>query len=693
MQPARAALGILGLLLVALLALTPPAGATPQDDKNPFGSLGTVGSGSQAGGGGSDFGDSRDVVGLTFRLQRESAPPGAVVPAAVILDIEPGWHIWTDESTTLEGTVEFDGAIRTVLSTSELVGLTTGGVEWPEPHSVSADLGYGPQDYAVFEGRAVILVDLIVDADAAPGSEASARIALEFQACDDATCLMPTFDPPHGTVRLKVDPAQPATIPAEGVFEGWTPKAAPSGTGTANTAGATDGTKPADVAPAPAEGASGSTFFGVSVPKGQGAIGLVLLILMGVAGGFVLNLTPCVLPVIPIKIMTISQHAGTSGRALSLGLWMALGVFAFWFLIGLPVAFLTTFTDPSALFGIWWVTLGIGLLIGVMGIGIMGLFSFQLPQSVYMVNPKADNAGGSFLFGVMTAVLGLPCFGFVAGALLAGTAALPAYVTLLIFGSIGVGMALPYLVLSARPSLVERIPRTGPASELVKQVMGLLLIAAAAYFVGSGLIGLTAEMPWMGKQIHWWAIAFAMIVAGFWLCVRTFQITSGWGARIVWTAVAIVFAFVPTWYAVLASEKAHETWVALASVRDGGSTGYSTSVWNPYTPERLAAARNDGKTVIVDFTAEWCLNCKALKAAVLDKDPVRSRIADDPDVVAFTADNTSRNAPGWKLMEELGQTGIPLLAIWGPEDEKLAPWQSNAYTSGQVMEALDQREP
>ena len=81
-----------------------------------------------------------------------------------------------------------------------------------------------------------------------------------------------------------------------------------------------------------------------------------------------------------------------------------------------------------------------------------------------------------------------------------------------------------------------------------------------------------------------------------------------------------------------------------------------------------------------------------MKAAVLDVDPVRSRLADDPDIVTFTADNTSRTAPGWALMKELGQTGIPLLAIWGPDDPEDAPWQSNAYTPGQVLAAIDARE-
>jgi thiol:disulfide interchange protein len=676
MHQARSALIVLTLLILGTITSLVSA----QGSKDTFGSLPdfTQQSAPET----TSFGDSRDVVTVDVTLMRDTAPPGAVLPVAVVLDIKPSWHIWTNEGGEIEGTSSFDSAVWTRIELAEDSTFKIISIQWPKPHEVTANFGEVPENYSVFEGKAVAFVNLLVPRDGTNGSDLAITISPTFQACDDTTCMAPTFDPPTVTSILKIDDGAPKTIEATGLFANWTPVSA-------TVALLTDeAIKSAE----PEKAATSSTFFGFRVPKTNGALGLVLLILMSIAGGFVLNLTPCVLPVIPIKIMTISKHADSPGRALSLGLWMALGVFAFWLLIGLPVAFLTTFTDPSMIFGIWWVTLGIGLLIGLMGIGIMGLFNFQLPQSVYMVNPKADNAGGSFLFGIMTAVLGLPCFGFVAGALLAGTATLPPYITLIIFASIGLGMALPYLVLSAKPSLVERIPRTGPASELVKQIMGLLLLAAAAYFVGAGLIGLTAEMPWMAKQIHWWAISFAMVVAGIWLCLRTFQITPNWGARGFWTAIALVFAFVPTWVAVRATEKAHETWVELASLREQGSSSFSTKVWNPYTPARLEAAREAGKIVVMDFTAEWCLNCKALKAAVLDAEPLKSQLADDPNIVTFTADNTSRNAPGWQLMKELGQTGIPLLVIWGPDESMLTPWQSNAYTSSQVINAISERE-
>ena len=637
------------------------------------------------------YGDSRDAVGLEVESQRTSVPAGTSFPVAVTFKIKKDWHIWPQEGGAPEGSAIFDGAQWTSITKSAGDGLEIIDIIWPELHTARVDVGLGPQEYAVFEGDATALVTLRTSGDLKAGAEATIDLAGFFQACDESTCLAPTFDPPIKKISVTIDPDAPRMIPAEGLFTGWNPQDATEGVAPKEAQNQPEKNQAPTDDSAVNSADAGPSFFGITIPRTDGAVGLVVLILLSMLGGFILNLTPCVLPVIPIKIMTLSQHAATPGRALTLGLWMTIGVVAFWVAIGLPVVFFASVTDPSRIFGIWWVTFGVGALIGVMGIGIMGLFTLSLPQSTYMLNPKADTAWGSFLFGVMTAVLGLPCFGFVAGALFAGAATLPPAVTLLIFGSIGIGMGAPYLLLSANPKMVDRIPRTGPASELVKQVMGLLLLAAAAYFIGSGLIVLVAEMPWMGRQLHWWAIAIALILAGGWLVIRTFQITSRGGPRIFWSLVALVLAIIPTIYALEVTGKAKATWLELASLRSGSSNEFSTSVWNPYTPERFQAARDAGKTVMIDFTAEWCINCKALKAAVLDVEPVKGRLAEDDSIVTFTADNSSRNAPGWTLMKELGQTGIPLLAIWGPADPEEAPWQSTAYTSNQVMKALDAR--
>ncbi len=626
---------------------------------------------------------------------------------AVVWEFEDGYHIHTDNPKPPK---EWDlKAIPTVIDIAASNGFVVGPVQWPKAKTIQADLtGMGdPKPYEVFGGDSVVaFVPVVVAADA---KDVTFNLTLRYQACNDELCLRPARETVTLVVPVAAEskPSEDATVFAAfdaKVFDGdWTkggaaaavtpqpstdvkpqPTEQPASTTDASTPTATtpSATTPAATTP-PA--ATQRTFFGIPIPQG-GFVGIVVILLLAILGGFILNLTPCVLPVIPLKIITLSQHAGSHGRTLFLGLWMALGVVAFWVGIGIPVLLFSSFGDPSRIFSIWWVTAGLGVLIALMSLGLMGMFSLNLPQGLYMINPKADTAWGSFVFGVMTAVLGLPCFGFVAGALLGAAATLPKIATLSIFLGLGIGMALPYLVLAMFPKLVDRIPRTGPASELVKQVMGLLMLAAAAYFIGSGLIALVASKPWLGKQLHIWIVAGFGIAASVWLVMRTIKITPSFARRAVFTLVALFIAGMGVWYASDATTRAKNTYIARAAAMEAAGGGkLLTGTWIEYNAGLFEQARKENKIIVMDFTAEWCINCKVLKGTVLERDPVQSELAKS-DVVLFTVDLTSDDAAGWKTLEQMGETGIPLLVIYTPGNN--TPWKSNAYTPAQVMTAL-----
>jgi len=619
-------------------------------------------------------------VAVRVESSDAAVAPGGWVVVAVTLDHEEGWHAHTNDPQLPPSWVETGFvAIPTTIKVTGPEGITIGPIQWPKAHAILLDLtGSGtPEPYEVFEGRAVAFVPVRVAGDAAAGTM-ELQVEVGYQACDATTCDRPQQE--SYAVPLTIDPARPTppTLSA-GVFSGFDP--AHLTEVQAEPAGTTPGAEP-DPASA-AEETDHAT--GEVVPEGWWQ--LLVVAFLGAVGGFVLNLTPCVLPVIPIKVMTLVKHGGEHrSRTLVLGAWMATGVVAFWVAIGVPMAFLNSTLDPSrVIFGNWWVTLGLGLLIAVLGVGIMGLFVINLPKSVYAVNPKADTAHGSFLFGVMTAVLGLPCFGFVAGGLLAGAATMPASQIMAVFGGLGVGMAAPYLVLAAFPQLVSRIPRTGPASELVKQVMGLLMLAAAAFFIAVGVYTLVAERPWMATNMKWWGAVVFIAAAGLWLTLRTFQITKRPGRRAVFTLISLAGTLGVGWFAVDSTAKAKALHEVLAPTAN--SSDYVIGAWNPYTPAKYDKALADGKAVVVDFTAEWCLNCKAYKRSVLDRDPVKARLA-RPDVVAFEGDVTSGADPANELMERLGITGIPQLAILGPGVGE--PMLSNAATGAEVVRRIDQ---
>lgn len=650
---------LLALCLSALLAAAAPAAAQPD-----FG-----------------FGGGDDEIVVRAVAQRDAAHPGGEIVVAVVIDHADGFHTWPNEPVLPQELADFPTTPTLIdVSVDPPGGAAVGPIQWPEPKPTVVNYTGEPLEILFYEGEAVAFVPLRVSRGF-EGDEVAVTLKVSYQACDDMICLPPTDE--WITLRLAVLPAG-SELPGENepaLFEGFDSALFEA----IDDAPAAPAQEPVEEAAAPT--ISTRSFFGIPVPAPTTAAGLVVLGLLSALGGLILNLTPCVLPVIPIKVMTLSQHAGTRGKALYLGVWMALGVVAFWVAIGIPAALFAAFSDPSQIFGIWWVTLTIGLLIAAMALGLMGMFAISLPQSAYMVNPKADNAWGSFLFGVMTGVLGLPCFGFVAGALLAGSAAFPVYVVLTIFACIGVGMAAPYLVLAAKPGLIERIPRTGPASELIKQVMGLLLLAAAVYFIGAGLIALVIEHPYIGRRLHWWTIAAIVTVASLWLIVRVFQISRSAVPRVVFSGLGVALSALALMFAVDTTRQARSSWeVHRAALAEAGPGGLITSAWMDYNTALFERAIDEGYTVVLDFTAEWCLNCKALKAAVLDREPVRSLLMSD-DVVAMTVDLTNRNAPEWgKLRNELGQTGIPLLAVYGPSLDE--PWLSNAYTPEQVVTAI-----
>jgi thiol:disulfide interchange protein len=293
-----------------------------------------------------------------------------------------------------------------------------------------------------------------------------------------------------------------------------------------------------------------------------------------------------------------------------------------------------------------WFVWPVTAILILMGLGMFGLFTFRLPLGVYTIDPRHDTYIGNFLFGILTAVLSTPCTaplfpGLLAWAVLQAQAG-GRFVGIGVITMVGVGMAIPYLLLSAFPELARRLPRTGPWSELVKQLMAFLIFGVAAYFAGQQILP--------GNEFMWAVFAIAVCAAIF-LIVRTAQLMP--------RPRPIVIALI------IALGMGYGTFALARTLNRQSSVA-----WEHYSDDALAKAKAAKKLTLVKFTAKWCANCQYVEATVFT-DPAALSALRDHDVEMLKADLTKSEAPGSDLLNELNPGGgIPLTAIYSPLREQ-----------------------
>jgi len=292
--------------------------------------------------------------------------------------------------------------------------------------------------------------------------------------------------------------------------------------------------------------------------------------------------------------------------------------------------------ELGRLFQYTWFTVLIVTVLLVMAAGTFGLFTVGLPTGIYRFTPRHDTYSGNFLFGMLTALLSTPCtFGPLVGILAYAATRSPAIgVGLMVVA--GVGMALPYMVLSAFPQVARNFPRAGPWAEVIKQLMGFLLLAMAAYFA----------QPLLGR-LHlglfiWWIMAGIVIAAALFLMLRSIKLTHTARGRAIAVAIAVLMI-------------APSVWAAKALTHPQ---------WQPYSPASFDEARGRHRVVVVEFTASWCGNCHALEAVVLH-DPRVVEATAKTDAVMLTADVTNGTEPGMPLLTKLSNvSAVPLTAVY-----------------------------
>jgi thiol:disulfide interchange protein len=415
-----------------------------------------------------------------------------------------------------------------------------------------------------------------------------------------------------------------------------------------------------------------------SVPPGGVNAEPLLMAVLGAAflGGLILNLMPCVLPVLSLKVFALVRHAGEDARgAWKQGAAFTAGVvLSFWLLAGLLIALRAAgnqlgwgFQMQSPGF-----VLGLTFLFFLLGLNLFGVF--ELGASLVGLDAKATQRVGSgltssFLNGALATLAATPCTGPFMGSALGFAARQPASVALLIFTFLALGMATPYLLLTIFPRALRFVPKPGAWMEAFKQFMGFLLMATVIFlvYVFGALVG-QDQVP---------ALLAALLIAGLgaWIYGRWGSAMHGVGVRVFAVALALL---------ALGGAIAWGVGLAGATAPKGGE---GESGWQTWSPAAVNQALAQNRPVFVDFTAAWCLSCKVNERVALDTKAVRAALA-EKHVALLRADWTHADPAISAALRAYHRDGVPLYLLYSPKAKDAPEVLPQVLTPGMVLDAV-----
>ena len=444
--------------------------------------------------------------------------------------------------------------------------------------------------------------------------------------------------------------------------------AAASGATAANEAG-----KPASEAQAPVASAAGNT--GTQAPAGQTqASGAGVLRISGLAflGGLLLNLMPCVFPVLFLKGLALVNSGSEERQTLRAhGLVYAAGILvSFWalvaLLLGLRAAGATLgwgFQFQSPVF----LSLMAGLLF-FLGLSLAGQFEIGLTLTSAGGSLAAKQGyTGSFFTGVLAVVVATPCTAPFMGAAIGYALAQSAAVTFAVFTALALGLAAPYVALTLQPAWTRVLPRPGAWMEVLRQAVSVPIFATVIW------------LAWVLAHAYG-ANALAGLLAGFLLLAVAGWFLGRWPAKRWATAVAAAILLVVVAASVLAPGK-------LAVASETQAPAESNGLWQPWSEAAVTRSLAAGQPVFVDFTAKWCLSCQVNEQVAL-RQPAVEQAFQARNVVLMKADWTRHDEAITQALPAVGRSGVPAYALYTP-GQKEPQMLPEVLTPGIVTDALD----
>ena len=553
-----------------------------------------------------------------------------------------GYYLYRDRSSFL---IEGDA------------GIAAGIPDWPDG-TAHEDPYFG--NTVVYFDQVHVALPVIRQHD----RPAEVTLTAGFQGCqDEGICYPPMTRSvqvalPQGVVTASAEDPLPAGDPAEAALP-------PPGEAANGSAPAPASTPPANVAPPPAGDAPDASV-PVADASADNAVrsrapalptgGLVGALALGLLGGLLLNLMPCVLPILSLKVVGLAQSGESRAAARSHAIWYTLGVLCAFAAIGALVLGLRA-AGLALGWGFqlqqpWFVALLVYLMFAV-GLSLSGVFS--VGASVGAAGQRLasrDGRMGDFFTGVLACVVASPCIApFMGGALaFAFTASAP--LAMSVFLALGLGLALPFLLIGFVPALASRLPRPGRWMETLKQFMAFPMYLTAIWL--AWVLGRQHGVDAMALV----GIGLVLLALGLWWYERK-RWTGSRAGRALAVAV-LLLAMLPV--------------VAVARLEPAPvDAPQADAIGTAWSPERLAALRTEGRPVFVNMTADWCVTCKANEQRVLGREPFRAALA-ETGAAYLVGDWTNVDPVISAFLEEHGAVGVPLYVVYpagGGEGEVL----------------------
>ena len=528
-------------------------------------------------------------------------------------------------------------------------GIHFGEPKWPEPikeYSEALDL-----ENLVFKGY--FQIKLPVDSVEAGYDSLTTQATFHYQACDNSICLAPssvTFGVGATGFKSKTQQA-PGLKKNDDEDQGNAPETL------------TD----------PAENLAGGGFTST-----------LILLLSALFGGLILNLMPCVLPVLSLKLFSLIKQSGESrSRLLALGTATTVGILAsFWLLAAIVAA--VKAGGGNAGWGMQFQSAGfiafMVVILSAFAMSFFGVFEIWLPGSA---TTKMDSAGrkngllGAFFTGALLVLLSTPCSAPFLGTAMgfAFTASTP--VLFLFFTAAGVGLALPYMLVSAFPSVLKAFPKPGAWMVTLQKIMGVLLLGTVAW-----LLWVVREQAGNFGMAIFAVIAFLSVILSF--AIGKIAPPGVTFIREVASIVISIILLAVFWFTFAAPKYEAE----VDAIFDARAAQLITEDgWYRYTPELIEDFAKYGRTVFIDATADWCLTCKANEAAVLNRKDFKQAM-DSLNVVLVKADWTRETPEVTKLLKSMGKSGVPAYAIYPAGDKSKQIVLPELLTTNAIVEKI-----